>query len=271
MNDAVEDKLDTEKWLVELTKEERAVYVRLRETELDWLQSAKRKGCALLHGSSRHVAVIVPYGVQLPSFSELMSVTTEWHTILATASAAQGKESTIGERSSKLPVWIGSDGKSDIPITGVKPNYLAKKITFRKHKAYRGARLEPGDVIVHLQNRIATYQGYIANSLANKNKKRAANQEAYLKELMDAFVAVRKLVDDGDVVSARISSGEAFKIHVRGDGFSYSTALATIGLIPAVEKVQVSAAPNRQRQQDDDAEIMHVANLELTIRKNVTA
>lgn len=271
MTDVVEEKLGTEKWLVDLTKEERSVYMRLRQVELDWLESAKRKGCKLLHGSSRHVAVIVPDGVQLPSFSSLMLVTNEWHTILSNASSAQGKEMTIGERSAKLPVWIGIDGKSDIAITSAKPSYLAKRITFRKHRAYRGARLAPGDVIIHLQNRIANYESYIANSYANKNKKRAAGQEAYLKELMDAFVAVRKLVDDGDVVSARLCSGEAFKIHVRGDGFSYSSALATIGLIPAARDVHVAPAPHRDQRETSDDEVMYVANLELTIKRKVTA
>ena len=262
---AILEKLATEPWLVQLSSEQRSVYVHLKDAELAWLAALEANGAILIPGSGRHVAVAVPPDVAIPPWSELALTLDSWGDILRTTAFEQGKEETIGERSASRPVWLGPDGKTDCSIEDA-PDYRAARIQFRSYQAYRGTRLAPGDVLDYLRARVQASQAHVEHSLANHNRKRAETQAAKLKNLVDALAAVSALVGADAVVSARVCSGQGFRVHVKGKGVGFSTSLANIALIPATRDVLIQAAPTRQRANADDT-LLRVGELHLSIRK----
>ena len=262
---AIHEKLATAPWLVHLSSDQRAMYLHLKNAEIDWLAALEANGATLIPGGGRHVAVAIPPGVLIPPWHDLAVTLDSWGELLRKSAFEQGKEESIGERSASRPVWLGPDGKTDRPIED-PPAYRAARIQFRSYQAYRGTRLAPDEVLDYLTDRIKAAESHVEHSLANHNRKRAQAQAEKLKGLAAALGVVSALVGSGDVLSARVCSGHGFRVHVKGEGIGFSASLANIALIPVTEAVLIQPAPTRQRTSPEDS-LLHVGELHLSIKR----
>ncbi len=275
MSDAL-DKLDNTRWVVNLDDHMRAAYAKMREQEESFLAELAEAGATVLRcekpatddaGPSRRALVLVPPGFKIPAGKKLIACVRTWQDMVSAAAEQQGKEPTVGTRGASLPVWLGPDN-TDKPFTQARPAYSAKVVTHHLQQAFRGARLEPDDAMKVLRERLGRAESALQNSEKRGKRDRIERQAQAIADLKNAVVQLTALISQGSIVSVRIQSGLSWRISVRSeDKTSFTTTIATIGLIPAAADVTIKEAPTRNLKREPVEEISLPGGFVLYLRR----
>lgn len=276
--DEVEKKLDTEQWLVLMTNKERQLFNHLKRVERDWINACGGAGCDVLRldrpestNSTRlkrgHFIVLVPPAVMLPESDRVVAAIDMWRDALAELVQAQGKNDHIGIRSASYPVWIGADGKTDLPLDAM-PDYRADRVLKTYYRADRAARMTPDAALDFLRRKILDLDASIAASKANHDHKRVEAQELRMAGLDRCLQRLCKLIDENDAVLVRVPSGRLCKVSVHGADVSFTSTTAVIGLVPCAVDVKIVERDLSAEVLDGGkVEILKEANLEVVIQK----
>lgn len=212
-----------EPWLVQLRKEEAAVYAAMRESEDQFVQMCIDAGARILDGPRRSALVVVPQGCTVPPIPTHGHA--EWAAVLAAAVAREGKHATIGVRSTEPPHWLS--------------DRVARKVGIRSQAAARGAIITAAEAIDYLNGRYDQIQANIGRSKQAHQHERAAKQEEMLERIQEAIKtatqAIRRAAAEGKTVSAQLSSGESWRVIITYIGDTKGTACTVhgVGLVRA--------------------------------------
>lgn len=240
--------LDTAPWLVELDSETAQAYAVMREAEEEWLEAAQTAGCTLHHlPHDRRVVVLVPAAVALPDHAPLTSTRTEYVHHLRQLAAEQGKEATVGAKSTALPKWVGGEA-----IGAQRPKYEAARVRWRTQTAYRAGSLTAKQAIDYLRRRRDRQEEILTNAENQHRKDRLDRLKDRLLEADQAYIKALDFVQRNTSLKARVISGNALKISVygkneEGESVSKQASLPSIALVPAAPGCEFGEAPKRER------------------------
>lgn len=266
--------LDPSPWVVSLTKFDRMIYAKMVEAERDYVSRFARAGCLVIRPNTeaekvpRRALVVVLPDVEMPDPTEMMRAVSEWHKVIETAAAEQGKESTVGIRGATLPVWIGEHGIDHL-FSEPRPGYVARRVTHHQQPAYRGVALTPAAALQVLTDKKLRTEAALAHSRRKSKKDRIPDQENRIEQLDAAMAQLLSFMRADRAVSVRMHSGLSWRINIRTESKeSIASSVATVALVPGAAETMVGPAHQRRHAADDSIEaILLPGGLELRIKR----
>ena len=245
----------TESYIVNLDAEGKKLYTAMRKAEDDWIMETGFQHFAY----ENRTHLLLATHERLPPLASLQQTRLDFQEWLSAKAIEEGKPKSVGVRSTALPVWLAGPNLR-IPVDQTLPSELERivHIKVRKQTAWRSAHLNKKEVLEILQSSLSKVDNVLENyerrgqkGLLNEAKKR---RDAIFENLKE----VRNVYEQNPKVVARIRSGEGTKFLMKRESDSFSSSIATIGLVLGTPETKVEFNTHKKNRQGSLTEICRI-------------